>query len=201
MSCLAFLSFSLRPHVCPLHPIVLGPVNSESQISLEVFGAREARRFYRRGFFDPLSHDQWSSENTVPFSRTHEPRREVGATIAGSVGLGSTGLIYRSLDHSLGAAHVVAQWARWKTVYCQHGQASFWCGASRPLLSKSEDQADQLGIVLTLLDTVLLGTSVRLLRGDALDTLIVVVLGWGALLGLLALCRKSLRQPPFCASS
>jgi hypothetical protein len=45
------------------------------------------------------------------------------------------------------------------------------------------------GIGLTLLDAVLLGTSVSLLRGDALDTLIVVVLGGSALLGLLALCR------------
>lgn len=138
----------------------------------------------------------------MPFSRAHETRREAGATIAGSVGLGSTGLIYRSLDHSLGAAHVVAQWARWKTVYCQHGEAaSYWCGASRPRLSELEDPANQLGIILTLLDTVLLGTSVGLLRGDALDTLIVVVLGRGALLGLLALCGKSLRQSPLCASS
>lgn len=64
-----------------------------------------------------------------------------------------------------------------------------------------EDQLNQLGTVLTLLDTVLLGTSIRLLRGDALDTLIVVVLGRGALLGLLALCGKSLRQPPSCTSS
>lgn len=139
----------------------------------------------------------------MPFSRAHETRREAGATIAGSVGLGSTGLIYRSLDHSLGAAHVVAQWARWKTACCQHrgGASSYWCGASRPRLSESEDPARLLRIVLTLLDTVLLGTSVGLLRGDALDTLIVVVLGRGALLGLLALCGKSLRQPPLCASS
>lgn len=68
-------------------------------------------------------------------------------------------------------------------------------------IEATQDQANQLGIVLTLLDTVLLGTSVQLLRGDALDTLIVVVLGRGALLGLLALCGKSLRQPPLCASS
>lgn len=26
------------------------------------------------------------------------------------------GLVYRSFDHNLGAAHPVAQWARWKTV-------------------------------------------------------------------------------------
>jgi energy-converting hydrogenase Eha subunit C len=44
------------------------------------------------------------------------------------------------------------------------------------------------GARLTLLDAVLLGTAVSLLRGDALDALIVVVLGWGTLLRLLALC-------------
>lgn len=44
------------------------------------------------------------------------------------------------------------------------------------------------GTGLTLLDAVLLGTSVGLLRGDTLDALIVVVLGGGTLLGPLALC-------------
>jgi hypothetical protein len=42
--------------------------------------------------------------------------------------------------------------------------------------------------VLTLLNAVLLGTAVVLLGGDALDALIVVVLGGCALLGLLARC-------------
>lgn len=42
---------------------------------------------------------------------------------------------------------------------------------------------------LTLLNAILLGTSVALLSCDTLNALIVVVLGGMALLGLLALCR------------
>lgn len=49
---------------------MLGPVTVNPRIPPEVFGAREARRLYRRGVFVvPLIHDQCSSENTVPFSR------------------------------------------------------------------------------------------------------------------------------------
>lgn len=41
---------------------------------------------------------------------------------------------------------------------------------------------------LTLLHAVLLGTTIALLGSDALDALIVVVLGGVALLGFLAFC-------------
>lgn len=55
---------------------------------------------------------------------------------------------------------------------------------------------------LTLLNAVLLGTARVLLAGDALDALVVVVLGGGALLGLLARCclksSVSQRSPPSC---
>lgn len=44
-----FLVFP-SPPTCPLHPIVLGLVAVTPESPLEVFGAREARRFYRRGF-------------------------------------------------------------------------------------------------------------------------------------------------------
>lgn len=47
---------------------------------------------------------------------------------------------------------------------------------------------------LTLLNAVLFGTTIVLLSSDALDALIVVVLGGVALLGLLAFCRDSYRQ-------
>lgn len=57
---------------------------------------------------------------------------------------------------------------------------------------------DDIG--LTLLNTVLLGTSVRLLRGDALDALIVVVLGRGTLLGLHALCGEHHVSLLLCAA-
>ena len=105
------------------------------------------------------------------------------------------GLVYRSFDHSLGAAQVVAQWARWKTGSCE---LSAWCddvvrnvaAAHRDPAHSGSDKLTNMRaeLGLTLLDAVLLGTSVRLLRGDALDTLVVVVLGGGTLLGLLALC-------------
>lgn len=85
------------------------------------------------------------------------------------------GVIYFREDQSLGAAHWVAQWARWKTVLaCISLCLIFFC--------VHQSWHDQSNLRLTLLDAVLLGTPVVLLGSDALDALIVVVLGGVALL-------------------
>jgi len=63
---------------------------------------------------------------------------------------------------SLGAAHAVAQWARWKTRNISISQSQ--------LVNCHRE-------VLTFLNTVLVGLAVLLLLlGDALDTVVVVVL-------------------------
>ncbi len=82
-------------------------------------------------------------------------------------------MIYLRMDQSLGAAHWVAQWARWKTVWPgqQTGRSQSGQGNGSPH---------------TLLDAVLLGL---LGAVDALDAVVEVVLRRGALLGVLALCE------------
>ena len=77
---------------------------------------------------------------------------------------------------SLGAAHWVAQWARWKTA---------------DVLVKPAGR-DSDGKKLTFFNTILLGLAVVLdLTRDALNALVVVVLGSGTCLGLCALCGST----------
>lgn len=132
-----FLSFSSRP-TCPVCSAHLCWTGGGDPISLEVFGTREARRSIGGGS-DPLSHEQCSSKNTVPFSQAPNRARSLGPAAAGSMASVRWGLIYRSFDHSLGAAHAVAQWARWKTgrgVLSAWRAAWWWRGAFGPLLAK-----------------------------------------------------------------
>jgi cell division protein FtsW (lipid II flippase) len=73
---------------------------------------------------------------------------------------------------SFGAAQFVAQWARWKTVLiCQH-VFNEYC---------EDDHSAH-----TFFDAVLIGLAVvlLLLLGHTLDTFVVVVLVWCAVLGL-----------------
>lgn len=89
---------------------------------------------------------------------------------------------YLRVDQSLGAAHWVAQWARWKTI--SH-VSTFELTSQTGRLSGAGLLRN--GIVHTLLNAVLLSTTLRLLACHALNALIVVMLGWGALLGVLAI--------------
>jgi hypothetical protein len=86
----------------------------------------------------------------------------------GEVGPMGVRVVYRSCLKSLGAAHAVAQWARWKT---------------RHFLSISLSQSlAWYNSILTFLNTVLVGLAVLLLLlGDALDAVVVVVLVGSAL--------------------
>jgi hypothetical protein len=71
--------------------------------------------------------------------------------------------------NSLGAAHAVAQWARWKTVVAQSSVSPATSIVKKPSL--------------TLFDTILLGlASLLLLLGNALNAFVVVVLDGSALL-------------------
>lgn len=89
--------------------------------------------------------------------------------------------VYLSWAKSLGAAHCVAQWARWKTL----GSALAF-----PISRKSRWQRREVYNVLTFLDAVLVGLAVVLnLGGYALNALIIVVLSGAALLGVCALWR------------
>ena len=73
----------------------------------------------------------------------------------------------------MGAAHWVAQWARWKTAG----------DLVKPAGCNSKERQ------LTFFNTILIGLAIRVnLAGDALNALIVVVLGRTALLGILAFC-------------
>ena len=96
------------------------------------------------------------------------------------------------IDQSLGAAHWVAQWARWKTVHVLSVQSSR--GAEGREFRRGDGAPEGEGEGWwwhTLLDAVLLGALLGGLGGrHALDALLEVVLRRGALLGLLALCRR-----------
>lgn len=98
--------------------------------------------------------------------------------------------LYLSLAQSLGAAHSVAQWARWKT----KGESKL----AIQILSQQGHRNDSVVYphrskhvagIRTLLDAVLLDFTFALLLLDALDAVIEVVLGGCALGGVLALCN------------
>lgn len=109
--------------------------------------------------------------------------------------------VYLRAAKSLGAAHWFAQWTRWKTVYII-SIAALQLAPRTPILSSPAgpqaalDCSDPLCVgVLTLLNAVLLCLALLLLLLlDALDAVLVVVLGRGAFLGVGALCNGC--QPP-----
>jgi hypothetical protein len=85
--------------------------------------------------------------------------------------LGICSQIYLSWAKSLGAAHWVAQWARWKTAG----------DLVKPAGCNSKERQ------LTFFNTILFGLAIVLdLTRDALNALVIVVLGSGACLGLCA---------------
>lgn len=90
----------------------------------------------------------------------------------------------------MGAAHWVAQWARWKTISRRVRSAGRERGEGAP---EGEGTPEGRGGWHTLLDAVLLGALLGALGGrHALDALLKVVLRRRALLGVPALCEETI---------